>query len=52
MQVEIGNAHYYGRGGLPQSHKAAVERYVSACSHHVPEVRLLVSVCVIEFVRV
>lgn len=36
-EVALGDAHYYGRGGLPVSHEAAVERYLAACNAHVPE---------------
>ena len=38
--VVIADYHYYGRGGLPQSHAAAVEKYTAACNNHVPEVSI------------
>jgi TPR repeat protein len=38
-ELAVGDAYFYGRGGLPVSLPDAVERYHTACANHVPEVR-------------
>lgn len=38
-ELAVGDAYFYGRGGLPVSLPDAVERYHTACANHIPEVR-------------